>query len=377
MRRFWVKAFRNNGALGVGEEIMERKRLSWLWLMAVLLALAFPACAGSEDESAADGDAEQEASEDGDADAEDETEAPGEPFRFVIFSDTHVRLPGNPDDADYDNQLNLDNLDGAIARVNAEFADAAFVAVTGDMVGALFSENPDDYGTDEPNPAETFKAMMDGLSVPYHAIMGNHDYQKSYDPELGEGVATDDIDAVEAVWKKVLGIDPYYSTVYEGVRFVFLNANRGEARTVVCAGETEEAFCTGSFDEEQMGWFESELAQGEPVVVFLHHPPVTDSKNSMFAVFDSFLIEPEDSFYDIAETHKDRILGIFVGHGHIWERDAMFETIPVYETGSIGDLGGHPDNIHIVDVDPATPSITVTIGREEAEYFSDQYGAAE
>ncbi|MGQ9660881.1 MAG: hypothetical protein ACUVWX_00910 [Kiritimatiellia bacterium] len=65
-----------------------------------------------------------------------------ESFRFLILSDLHVRIPGRPDNAHYDSGGNLDNLVYMVNRINADFPDAAFVVVTDDLVGTLYSDNP-------------------------------------------------------------------------------------------------------------------------------------------------------------------------------------------------------------------------------------------
>ncbi len=357
---------------------------SRLWLLVLVLGLlsfGLPACGDDADDSETttddDDDSDGDNTDDDDDDDDDTTDdddddtVAGEPFRFTIISDTHVRLPGNPDDGHYDNQENLDQLEAAITRINTEYSDSAFVAVTGDLVGCNYSDNPDDYGIGEDTPAETFKSMMDELVIPYHAILGNHDYQKDYDEEIDEGITVEDYSGIEAVWNKVLGIDPYYSVVVEGVRMIFLNSNRGEARYDACTGCEEEAYCTGSFDEEQLTWFEGELAQPEPAILFFHHPPITDNAEvfdedeALFSFAgESFYVDAEDGFYDLTQANKDKILAIFVGHGHIAERDMLFETIPVYETPAVGDTGGNKDHMHIVDVDPAGPTIQITLGRD-------------
>lgn len=370
---------------------MSSKRL-FLTITVFAMVLVLQACGGADDSSGedeTDGDAYEDAEDtetadgdesiDGDAEndeAEIEAEeeiAAAEPFMFTVISDTHVRLPGNPDDGLYDNQGNIDNLSAAVERINTELSDAAFVALTGDMVGALFSDDVEDYGIGEENPAEKFKELADGLDIPYYAIMGNHDYQKTYDAELDEGINAEDNTVMEAIWKKVLGIDPYYSIMHNGVRMIFLNANRGDARSQVCFGCTVESYCTGSFDDEQLAWFEAELENGDPTILFFHHPPFTDSASALFSMADSFLIQQDDPFYDLAETYQDQILAVFTGHGHIWEKDYMYESIPVFETGSIGDTNGDKDNIHIVEVDPAEMSITVTIGKDGAMYWSESF----
>ncbi|HEB10108.1 MAG TPA: hypothetical protein ENI06_02705 [Spirochaetales bacterium] len=294
--------------------------------------------------------------------------APNRSFSFLIISDTHVRLPGYPDNPDYNNQLNIDNLESAVTRINLQYPHADFVLVTGDLVGCLFSDDAADYLVGQENPAEEFKSIMDGLNIPYYVALGNHDYQKGYDPDIWEGIMTDNILNIEAVWKKVLGIEPYYSFVHEGVRFIVLNSNRGAARSAVCSGRINEAFCTGSFDYLQIEWLEEEMKKTEPVLLFFHHPLFTDNKIYTWASFSSFLVEGGDAFYLSAQTYKDKIKAIFVGHGHSWVSDTLYQTIPVYETGPIGDRAGSGENIHVITVDPDDNLYQVNIGNDAASY---------
>jgi 3',5'-cyclic AMP phosphodiesterase CpdA len=280
-------------------------------------------------------------------------------FRFLVISDTHVRLPGNADSIDYNAQRNLDNLAHIINRINTDFSTADFVAVTGDMVGCLFSENPDDYGIGMDTTAERYKSMIDTLSMPVYSTLGNHDYQKSYDPVLHEGVSSQNRDAIEAVWKKVLGMEPYYSIVNKGVRMVFANSNRGDAYNDVCPTCTVEMGCTGSFDAGQIAWLRAELANPEPAIIFIHHPPVTDNQLIIYFALPSFLIENGDEFYNVVEDNQDKILAIFVGHGHVWAYDTL-GSVRVYETGATGDGSSSGNNINIVEVSTARRKIKVT-----------------
>lgn len=287
-------------------------------------------------------------------------EAAPEPFQFIVMSDVHVRLPGNPDDGFFANQRNLDNLQYAVNRINTWYPAVDFIAVTGDLVGCLFSDNPDDYLIGIPNPAEEFMQIMDGLVRPYYVAFGNHDYLKGFDPVLGEGIGTDDITLMEAVWEKVLGIAPYYAFIHKGVHMIFLNSNRGPQKDRICAGSRTEPFCTGSFDTEQLLWLETCLRNDAPAVIFCHHPLQTDSANIFWAFFSSYRIDPEDLFYDILSAHRDKILSVFVGHGHIWQSDTLYETISVHETGSVGDMLGSGDHFSIVTIDPDARRVTVT-----------------
>jgi hypothetical protein len=178
---------------------------------------------------------------------------------------------------------------------------------------------------------------------------------------------TDDITRIEAVWKKVLGIDPYYSVVAHGWRMIFLNSNRGASRSAVCEGNQNEAFCTGSFDDEQLAWFEGELAGPEPCIVFVHHPIHTDVAGKLWSLLPSFLVEEGDKVYAILDAHKDKIRAIFSGHGHLWVKDTRGGTIPVFETSALGDHNGSPSNYHVVNV-ASDGTVDVVMGNEAGRY---------
>jgi hypothetical protein len=65
-------------------------------------------------------------------------------------------------------------------------------------------------------------------------------------------------------------------------------------------------------------------------------------------------VRAADRFYAVVRSNKERIKGIFVGHGHLEEKDTFEGSIPVHETPSIGDYGGSPNHIRVVWMDPVT-----------------------
>jgi len=294
------------------------------------------------------------------------------PFKIVVVSDIHVRIPGNMDDNFYNNQENLDNAQHTIELVNEYYSDADFVTVTGDLVGCLFSEDPDDYLTGSENPAEKFKQLFDGLIPPYHVTFGNHDYYIGFDPDINEHITTSNIDAVESVWEKVLGTEPYYSIEHKGVQMIFLNSNRGSKRFEICQGYEIEAMCKGSFDPEQMAWLESCLKRSESAIIFCHHPPGKEGSNPITSpLLNSYSIDSDDKFYEIAEHYKDKLLAVFSGHLHLrhavfsghWhlrEEYMLFDSIPVFVTGAVGDPLGSSENIYVVEVNSGSRSVQVT-----------------
>ena len=280
-------------------------------------------------------------------------------FSFIVISDTQLRLPGNPGDAVYNNEENLNNLSSLIDLINDEYYQSDFVVVTGDLVGCLYSDEVSDYNIGEKNPAETFKEMMDKLIIPYYVVLGNHDYQKNFDDNINEGIMTENISNMEDVWNKVLGIQPYYSIVHKGIRFIFLNSNRGAERFNTCPFCEKEAFCTGSFDNDQLDWLEMELNEPEPCLLFFHHPVKTDRRYIYFCL-NSYKVAEEDEFYDIAELYKHKIHGIFVGHGHVWAYDTFYDEIPVFETAATGDRNSNEKRGHIITVNPYGDKYTLS-----------------
>lgn len=282
------------------------------------------------------------------------------PFKIVVVSDIHVRIPGNMDDDFYNNQENLDNARHTIELINEYYSDADFVTVTGDLVGCLFSEDPDDYLTGSENPAEKFKQLFDDLIPPYHVAFGNHDYYVGFDPDIDEHITTSNIDAVGSVWRKVLGTEPYYSIEHKGVQMIFLNSNRGSKRFEICQGYEIEAMCKGSFDPEQMAWLESCLKQSEPAIIFCHHPPGKDSNTITSTLLNAYSIDSDDRFYEITEHYKDKILAMFSGHWHLGEEYMLFDSIPVFVTGAVGDPLGSSENIYVAEIRTELKSVQVT-----------------
>jgi 3',5'-cyclic AMP phosphodiesterase CpdA len=289
---------------------------------------------------------------------------PEAPFEIVILSDIHLRIPGFPDDGFFDNQRNLANLMLTVDLINETHTDADFVAVTGDLVGCLFSEDPDDYLSGSDNPPERCKYLLDHLVLPYHTTLGNHDYHVGFDPAAQAHIPARDPASVEAVWKKVLGMDPYYAFVHKGIQMIFLNSNRGLSMSVPCTDSGMETLCMGSFDVQQMDWLEERLESPEPAILFCHHPPVNHEQTLddiiVELMFSSGMsIDINDRFYDIAAAYRDKILAVFSGHWHMWREYTLFDTIPVYQTGPVGDYWSAGENMAIATIDPVRKTVDV------------------
>ena len=273
-------------------------------------------------------------------------------FFFVVLSDVHVRIPGNADNLYYDNAQNINNLEQAVDEINRRFPGADFVMLTGDLVGTLFSADPADYAAGFDTPADRFKAIMDRLSMPYHAALGNHDYSVGFNAGNGDGISASDreIPQVEELWQKLLGRPSYYAFDHEGWRFYVLNSVTGKQRHLRCSADYQERMCTGSFSDVQMDWLEQDLPQREKAFLFFHHPLYTDDKEPADWALpgDLFLVQRDERIYAILESCAAEFLGIFVGHGHRAATGRIGPRIMVHETPALGDMLGYPDNMTLV-----------------------------
>lgn len=150
---------------------------------------------------------------------------PAEPLRFVLFGDT---------------QLAFDETEEAVRRVNA-MEGISFVVQLGDFTDlGLIREY------------ELMKDVMDGLRVPWLAVIGNHDM-------LGGG---------DAIYDRMFGARNLVFT-WGRTRFVLLDTNSREY------GFPE--------DVPDVGWLDAQLAPDgdhDRAVVMAHVPPWSEDFNA-------------------------------------------------------------------------------------------------
>jgi|GEM_PF-320858 len=177
-------------------------------------------------------------------------------FKFVYMADTHV--------GDANGSAGTQ---AAVSDINT-LADIDFVLVGGDLTE--FGDNA---------MFEQYKTIMDGLTVPYYSVPGNHDTKW---PEAG----------LEK-YRDLFG-DPYYSFDHKGYHFIMMNSGtwlRGE----------------GSIDVTQLEWLQSDLtslAPNTPIFVVWHHP----------ADGGSFALANKSRLLDILKPYN--VIICFVAHGH-------------------------------------------------------------
>ena len=240
---------------------------------------------------------------------------PAGDFNILIVSDTHF----SRDESKVERLQKLsDMLDQEV------LPNIRFIVNTGDVVSRVYGDyRPHNPDTTE-NRLQAAVQVFQGLSVPYYFVMGNHDYKIGPDRDSDTYFPKDEIELMEKIWKKETGFDPYYSFHYEGWNFIILNSMRGR-------------YLHRHFDDIQLQWFEQQLKNNLPAVLFFHHPLETDHFRLWAKPKDLITDENERYFYGILEKHKDKIKAIFVGHGHRWVQDTLFGKIQVLETPSFGD----------------------------------------
>ncbi len=245
--------------------------------------------------------------EENDKNDEDLIEPP-QHIKIVVITDTHFS----------GDQEKIDRVQKVIKAINNQTDDLGGTDILvngGDFVSKLYREGQCyvDIAID---------AMKD-LKVPHYLALGNHDYNmEDKDTNWGSPFTEQEILDVEAIWKEKLGIDPYYSFVLKGWRIVVLNSMRGY-------------YLSRYFDPVQMVWFEQQLSDQRPVILFVHHPLETD-KFGFLPTGEMIQKKVEPKFYEIISNNKQKIKAILVGHGHFWMEDKIYD-IPVIMTASIGE----------------------------------------
>ena len=264
---------------------------------------------------------------------------PSGDFHVLIISDTHVSNDASK----------IQRLKELTRRVNqAVIPGITIVINTGDVVSSVYKK----YHAEKPDPQtsrlQQAVNVFSDLKIPYYWTMGNHDYKIDSDRDSDAPFVKDELLMMEKIWKEITGFDPYYAVFYHGWKFIFLNSMRG-------------CFLQRNFDEQQLTWLSKELEEQIPTVLFFHHPMETD--NFRLWRFSSMQIEPdtEAEFYSLLRRYKDRIHGIFVGHGHRFMSDILFEKIPVHETASFADDESGP--FLIVGFDNSEKRISIGKGQ--------------
>ena len=131
--------------------------------------------------------------------------------------------------------------------------------------------------------------------MPVHVGFGNHDY----------AVSKMSREASHELFRRKLGLQPYYAVEHRGWKFVHLNNFLGNTWN---RWHADFKPATGSLGEEQLNWLEAELNEHKPTFVFIHFP--------------LYIVKPAEvkdyGLHAILKKHRDTIQRVVSGHWHRW-----------------------------------------------------------
>lgn len=191
-------------------------------------------------------------------------------MKFIHLTDTHVvkgtLYGGNP----------AATLARAVASINAEHGDAAFVVVTGDLTH---------WG--DAAGYEAFVSAIAGLEMPVHLMLGNHDDTAPFAAHFPD-VPRDDHGFVQTSFATPVG------------QMILIDTHQ--------PGTHAGAYC-----EKRRAWLFDMLEESDdPVFLFMHHPPFPVGIKAM----DAIMLQDVDAFYSVLAPFKHRIRHLFFGHLH-------------------------------------------------------------
>ncbi|MCB0729544.1 MAG: metallophosphoesterase [Ignavibacteriae bacterium] len=255
-------------------------------------------------------------------------------YSFLVISDVHISSDENKD-------VRLAELVEEINELYFKKFDAIFF--TGDNVSSFYKNK--NLIESNNNRVKKLYTILKKSKVPYYLTLGNHDYKIDSNKDSDEPFTKTEIDQIEKLWKKFTSIEPYYLIKNKGWNFIVLNSMRGK-------------YLSRNFDNEQISFLKESLKNDNPTILFFHHPIQTDNFKIWCKPKDLVTEETEQDFFKVLEEFKHQIKGIFVGHGHMWQTDTIFDSIKVFETDSFADNENSP--YYIVDVDTIKNTIQVS-----------------
>lgn len=196
-------------------------------------------------------------------------------MKFIHLTDTHVQAS----EPIYGTNPVL-RLAEAVASVNEEHGDAAFVIVTGDLTH---------FGDAASYAA--FRSEISQLKMPVHLMVGNHDKSQAL---------------IETFPDAPLDADGFVQAGFltSGVRMLLLDT-------------TVDGNGAGVYCETRRDWLRGQLEIDDaPIFLFMHHPPFPVGIRGM----DAIALKNPDEFHALIAPHKTRIRHLFFGHLHraVW-----------------------------------------------------------
>lgn len=232
----------------------------------------------------------------------------GNCWTFALLSDPHVIddwYVGPESNALDTSSILMAN--DRLARVRDRLNELSMVQpidltlVAGDLVHDFPFEDVDSYvtGPDADRTAVAIaRDLYAGFSMPVHVALGNHDYEQ---PRLSR-------ETTHAIFRAVLGIEPYYAIDHRGLRFLVLNSQLGETWNPESPVYDEGL---GSLGAAQLAWVEEQLADATPAILIVHHHPWSFARDEVPGA-------AHPDLFSISEAYPDTIRMIVSGHLHRW-----------------------------------------------------------
>lgn len=198
-------------------------------------------------------------------------------FDFIHITDLHILSAGETNyGLDPAERLRM-AVESIAERHGPESpAPAEFVIVTGDLTH---------HG--QPAAYQQLREILEGLPMPFHLMLGNHDERDHFRAAFPEQGA-DENGFVQQVLETEAGLFLLLDTKTEGTH-------------------------AGALCEKRLGWLAARLAESEgPVFLFLHHPPMPVGITRM----DRIQMAHAAELAAVLAPHQARIRHMFHGHLH-------------------------------------------------------------
>jgi len=224
----------------------------------------------------------------------------GRRFYIALIADTHIiddfYVKGSENGVE-DNESILVTTPRLIAArdlINSLTPAIEQVFLLGDYFHNYPSTDYDFYFKNKTR-LDNAKAITDGFRMPVHIGFGNHDYDVKRVPR----------EMSHRLFKAKFNTDPYWVLDYKGYKFVHLNNFLGSTQDNQSADFNPG---NGSLGEEQLYWFEAQLAERKPTFVFVHYPLMSIQATE----FRDYGLHP------LLRKYQDTIQLVVTGHVHKW-----------------------------------------------------------
>jgi hypothetical protein len=166
------------------------------------------------------------------------------------------------------------------------------------LIGDYFHDYPSadlDFYFRNTTRIDHAKAITDGFAMPVHVGFGNHDY----------AIKKVSREASHELFRRKLGVQPYYALEHRGFKFIHLNNFLGDTWT---PGHHDFNSSIGSLGEQQLNWLDAQLDERKPAFVFVHFP-----------LYIVKAAEAKDyGLHAILKRHRETVQLVVSGHWHRW-----------------------------------------------------------